>query len=179
MDQPNAPEGTEVSVLTPKAAVTAPATEGRDGADSEERLLDPEAFFRTSQMTDQLRDTAKLLLRRSEPTAETVKQMAEAYTTLRSRLVDEINADLVAQTMQLTPEIKAEDATADQVVFGTAQLARWLDSIEAGPSYLLSRKVNAANAVEVAAKVDEVLQGDKAAKATRSASQTGSVGSYL
>lgn len=131
------------------------AADSTFGALVTKRVIDPEGFFRTSQLTDQLRDTVALLVSRTTPPAA-VTEMARSYGVLRQRLATQLVPELAQETLTVTPDIAA-DPSAEMILFGAAQLARWIDAIQAGPSFLLSQQVQQANAGELIKKVNEAI----------------------
>lgn len=140
-------------------AVPASAPAGRLPGD---RVVDNEAFFRTSQVADSLRDTAKLFLESKTEDPTVLAQMAKDYEVIRRMLDGLVDNSLAEDNERHVPPL-GEHPTLPMVIYASSQLCRWIDAIQATPSYLISEQVKTANAHEVATKVTQVLS-DAAAK---------------
>lgn len=121
-----------------------------------DRVLDAENFFRTSQVADSLRDTAKLLLEAKNDDPTVVAQMAKDYEGIRTLLGELIDESMAEASERHVPEL-GETPSLALVVYAASQLCRWIDAVQATPSYLIAEQVKTANAHEVANKVSQVL----------------------
>lgn len=143
-----------------------------------DKVTDPEMFFRTSQVADSLRDTAKLFLESQVDDAAALAQMVADYEALRTSLGTIVDASLAEGTERHCPAL-GEDASLALLVYATAQLCRWIDAIQATPAFLIAEQVKTANAHEVASKVTAVLGETSKAAAHPSAALGRNTGQYL
>ncbi|MGH9001188.1 MAG: hypothetical protein ACRDY7_17555 [Acidimicrobiia bacterium] len=121
-----------------------------------DRVLDAEAFFRTSQVADSLRDTAKLFLRSKTADDVTLSQMVADYESIRAQVGSLVDECLAEDTGRHCPTL-AEGSSLEMILYASTQLCRWLDAILAAPSFLISERIKMANAHEVTTKVTQVL----------------------
>lgn len=123
-------------------------------------ILDLERLFRYSGLLDQLRDSAKYLVRRGTPDASTLAAMATQFNDLAVRLTGVVREDIRDEYDSLIGNLDPERATLADIYVRTAALARWIDMIHQTPQFLLSQEVAVANAKEVKGKVASVLARD-------------------
>lgn len=121
-----------------------------------DRVLDSEVFFRTSQVADSLRDSAKLFLRAKTADSAVVAQMISDYEEIRTLVSSFVDESLAEGTARHCPTLGA-DASLEMVLYASTQLCRWIDAIQATPSFLVSEQVKLANAREVTSKVAQAL----------------------
>jgi hypothetical protein len=143
-----------------------------------DRVIDAENFFRTSQVADSLRDTAKLLLEAKSEDPTVVAQMARDYEGIRA-LLGSLVEDTLAEGSERHVPVLGENPTLAMIVYAATQLCRWVDAIQATPSYLISEQVKTANAHEVASKVTQVLSDVAKAAAAVPAPSPKGPGQYL
>lgn len=121
-----------------------------------DRVTDAEVFFRTSQVADSLRDSAKLFLRAKTVDPALLAQMIGDYETIRASLAGFVDDSLSEGTNRHCPSLNG-DSSLEMVLYAATQLCRWIDAVQATPSYLVAEQVKLANAREVTAKVSAVL----------------------
>lgn len=124
------------------------------------RVKDAEVFFRTSQVADSLRDSAKLFLRAKTADPTLLSQMIADYEGIRTSLGSIVDESLAEHTDRHCP-VLGPDSSLEMVLYAATQLCRWIDAVQATPSFLVTEQVKAANAREVAAKVTQVLGDSK------------------
>ena len=121
-----------------------------------DRVKDPEVFFRTSQVADSLRDSAKLFLRAKTTDPTLVAQMVADYERIRTAITTFVDEALAEDTDRHCPALGA-GSSLEMVLYAATQLCRWIDAIQATPSFLVAEQVKVANAREVTAKVSQAL----------------------
>jgi len=149
-----APAATLVSdALSTPGFSTVARSSGRMPGD---RVTDAEVFFRTSQVADSLRDSAKLFLRTKNAEPAVLAQMIADYEAIRNLLGTFVDESLAEGTTRHCP-VLSPDSSLEMVLYAATQLCRWIDAIQATPSYLVAEQVKVANAREVTAKVSAAL----------------------
>ena len=140
-----------------------------------DRVIDAEVFFRTSQVADSLRDSAKLFLRAKSADPTLVAQMVADYERIRTSITSFVDESLAGDTDRHCPALSA-DSSMEMVLYAATQLCRWIDAIQATPSFLVAEQVKLANAREVTAKVTQAL-GES--QVTPTLPRSKSTGQYL
>jgi hypothetical protein len=121
-----------------------------------DRVKDSEVFFRTSQVADSLRDSAKLFLRAKTVDPTLLAQMVADYESIRTSIGTFVDETLAEGTEKHCPSL-GPDSSLEMVLYAATQLCRWIDAIQATPSFLISEQVKLANAREVTNKVSQAL----------------------
>lgn len=123
--------------------------------EAEASIIDLEGLFKYSGLVDGLRDGAKVLLRFSDPSRDTLKQMANQYTQLRTALQEVVRDDIAEETSKWAYDIDPETVTIDGIYMAASGLARWMDLVHQTPNFILSQQVQAANQRQVQKQIQE------------------------
>jgi len=143
-------------------------------------IVNPAGLFQFSGVLDQLRDTARYLVKNSNcAQAGTCALMVDQFDVLRENLKGVISSELADTMDSLTPRLDRDTADMSSVYFAAASLARWVDTLHQTPQFLLSQDVAVANALKVSEKVEEVLSGAQEAVLSLDSADARELGCYL
>lgn len=143
-------------------------------------IVDPAGLFQFSGVLDQLRDTARYLVKNpTDAQSGTCALMVDQLDVLREYLKGVISAEVAGTMDVLTPRLDRETADMSAVYFASASLARWIDTLHQTPQFLLSQDVAVANAMKVTEKVEEVLSGAQDSVLALGSAETKELGCYL
>lgn len=121
-------------------------------------VVDQAGLFQFSGVLDQLRDSARFLVKNTDHTDLIVaKEMVDQLEILREQLKGVILPASAEMLDVLVPVIDRTAASYAQVYVAAAAMARWIDTLHQTPQFLLSQEVAVANAMKVSEKVEEVL----------------------
>ena len=143
-------------------------------------IADSAGLFQFSGVLDQLRDTARYLVKNpTDDQASTCALMVDQLDVLREQLKGVIHSELGDVMDTLVPRLDRETTRMSTVYFVAASLSRWLDTLHQTPQFLLSQEVAVANALKVTEKVEEVLAGTEDGVLSLESAKTKELGCYL